>query len=426
MKVLIAEDHPVTRRILLKTLESAHYTVELVEDGSAALSALQVPDAPTIALLDWMMPGLDGPEVCRRVRSNPMKVRPYVIIVSAKTQKTEIAAALDAGADDFISKPISPDELLARLRVAERSIRHQVELRDQIEQLDALSQRYALLGEIVAQQLQPRSEDETEPAPFEDASGGVMAPPAPPTVAATGIPKTWLERADVETLTVRALTDLGLSVNPTVAPPGDRAAGASSYTAWAGFVDTRDQRWIDVVMEIDERSATLVHERALKRPAGSKQEISRFLAETHTVIGSAFRTALQAKGYEVLAPLRSRAQQRDLWEPALRYPSESVCYRFDLDGAVLDLVVIFFPCAMQTRPPGQPKANEILAETYPPASSSAAAPILVRGSALTPHFIREIASYSTSMRHAPPLKVYPLSPIAGRFHRPAELTRRDQ
>lgn len=426
MKILIAEDHPVTRRILLKTLEGAKYAVELVEDGERALAALQVPDAPTIALLDWMMPGLDGPEVCRRVRANPMKVRPYVIIVSAKTQKSEIAAALDAGADDFISKPISPEELLARLRVAERSIRHQVELRDQIEQLDALAQRYSLLGEIVAQQMQPRNEDEPELDPLADYDEPrTLAPAAVATaVAPTAMPKVWLDRTEVETLTLRALADLGLSSRATVAPPGDRAAGASSFTAWAGFVDTRDQRWIDVVMEIDEKSAALVHERALKRPAGSKQEISRFIAETHTVFGTALKAALQAKGCDVLAPLRSRAQQRDLWDPALRYPSESECYRFDLDGAVLDLVVICYPCHVQTRSPAQVKLNEIVAENYPP-SSTGGSPLLVRGSALTQHFIRELGSYASSLRHAAPVKVFPLSPVAGRFNKPAELGRRE-
>ena len=121
-KILIAEDHQVSRHLLERNLTNWGFNVVSAEDGEAALRILDSDDAPSIAVLDWIMPKLDGLEVCQRVRA--VRNRPYVylLLLTAKSQKEEVAAGLEAGADDYVIKPFDPDELRARLKVGQRVV----------------------------------------------------------------------------------------------------------------------------------------------------------------------------------------------------------------------------------------------------------------------------------------------------------------
>lgn len=410
MKVLIAEDERTTREILVRVLEKAHHDVQVVADGAAALEALLAAEGPLIALLDWVMPGLDGPEVCRRLRAAALRIQPYIIIVSSKNRKGEIAAGLDAGADDFLSKPTDPEELLARVRVAERTVGYQLALQRQLEQFESLGRRYSLLGEIVAQQLQPAPEAlEPDIDPLTEAEN------APPPLAPAPPPPTWFTAGEIEKLVPRALTELGLSANPAVSGKGERATGVASFTTWAGFLDLDHHRWIDLVIEIETEAAAVVYERALRRKPLGAQEICSFLAEIQTVVGTALKTALQSRGGTLIAPLLSRAQQRDLWEPAIRIPAECETYRFALDGLPLELAVVCYPCEPCARSPWDLRLHEILACPYP--SKQFGAPrIGERGAAITDHLIKQIANHADRMPKEENVSVYELSPIAQRFH----------
>ncbi|MSO19602.1 MAG: response regulator [Acidobacteria bacterium] len=128
MNILIADDDATNRTILVKFLEKWGYTVTIATDGAQAWEILQAPGAPNIALLDWMMPGMDGVEVCRRLRILRPTPYTYLILLSAKFQKQEILDGLNAGADDYITKPFSPNELAARLRSGCRIVELQDEL----------------------------------------------------------------------------------------------------------------------------------------------------------------------------------------------------------------------------------------------------------------------------------------------------------
>lgn len=119
MKILIADDDLVSRRHLEQTLVALGHEVVAVEDGLAALAALLKPDGPRIAILDWMMPGATGLEVCRLVRKQA-SFYVYILLLTARDRREDIVTGLDAGADDFLSKPFDPLELRARLRPGER------------------------------------------------------------------------------------------------------------------------------------------------------------------------------------------------------------------------------------------------------------------------------------------------------------------
>ena len=121
MRIILADDEPVSRELLARTLRSrSDFEVVVVEDGSKALSMALSGPTPDILLLDWMMPGLTGPEVCRRVRAADLSQQPYVVLITVKNKRDEVLEGLSAGADDFLSKPIAPDLLLARLALARR------------------------------------------------------------------------------------------------------------------------------------------------------------------------------------------------------------------------------------------------------------------------------------------------------------------
>jgi two-component system, cell cycle response regulator len=125
MRILIAEDDFTSRIILTAVLKKdGHEVVEAV-NGADAWEALQKPDAPCLAILDWMMPEMDGPEVVSRVRALQTERPPYLIMLTAKGGKTDIIAGLDAGANDYLSKPFDPGELRARVEVGRRMVEMQ-------------------------------------------------------------------------------------------------------------------------------------------------------------------------------------------------------------------------------------------------------------------------------------------------------------
>lgn len=127
MKILIADDDPVSRRVLeAALLRLGHEPVSAV-DGTSALAALAMPDAPRLAILDWMMPGVDGLTVCRTIRRNPGPYT-YVILLTARHQPEDLVQALDAGADDYLTKPLNRVELRARLQSGERVVALQEDL----------------------------------------------------------------------------------------------------------------------------------------------------------------------------------------------------------------------------------------------------------------------------------------------------------
>ena len=147
MQVLIAEDDRVTGEILARTLQRWSYQTTLVSDGVQALERLSVSTEPTLAILDWMMPGMDGPDVCRRIRQDMPLANMYLLLVTAREGRGDVIAGLDAGADDYIIKPFDPEELRARVAVGIRVLGLQQKLAERVAELQtALSNVKQLRG----------------------------------------------------------------------------------------------------------------------------------------------------------------------------------------------------------------------------------------------------------------------------------------
>jgi len=120
MKILIAEDDRISRRLLEASLIKQGYEVVIATNGLDAWEILRGLDAPRLAILDWMMPGMDGVQICRQVRARVQEQYTYIILLTAKNRKQDLIEGFDAGADDYITKPFDGQELKARLHSAER------------------------------------------------------------------------------------------------------------------------------------------------------------------------------------------------------------------------------------------------------------------------------------------------------------------
>ena len=135
MRILIAEDDSTLRTILTTMLESFNHDVVVTINGTEAWNTMQRPDAPSMAILDWNMPGMHGVEVCRRIRALKSPEPPYLILLTVRKEKEHIVAGLDAGANDYIIKPYDHDELRARLDVGWRILELQSALAGKVKEL---------------------------------------------------------------------------------------------------------------------------------------------------------------------------------------------------------------------------------------------------------------------------------------------------
>ena len=122
MKILVAEDNPLWRSVVQRNIEMWGHEPVLAEDGNKAWEILQRDDAPRLAILDWQMPGLDGIDVCRRLKRDPNRPFTYVVMLTSRDAQDDMVAGLDAGADDYLTKPIESALLRSRIAAAERIV----------------------------------------------------------------------------------------------------------------------------------------------------------------------------------------------------------------------------------------------------------------------------------------------------------------
>jgi phosphoserine phosphatase RsbU/P len=147
LRILVAEDQAVARFVLEDTLSSWNYDVISVADGVTAWEALRAEEAPKLALLDWEMPGLDGPDICQLVRQLATDQPPYLILLTVREGTEDLVAGLRSGANDYLTKPFQEAELAARLAVAVRTLELQRTLADRVRELEeALAQIKVLRG----------------------------------------------------------------------------------------------------------------------------------------------------------------------------------------------------------------------------------------------------------------------------------------
>ena len=146
-RVLVAEDDAVYRHLLQTLLQRASFEVTTVRDGIAALRSAEAEDPPRLLIFDWIMPGLTGPELCRRLRQrSSTQAYQYIILLTSKDAKTDTVVGLEAGADDYVTKPVDYQELLARLRAGTRILELEDRLLNTRAEMEYLASHDSLTG----------------------------------------------------------------------------------------------------------------------------------------------------------------------------------------------------------------------------------------------------------------------------------------
>jgi two-component system, cell cycle response regulator len=162
VKILVVDDNAELRLIIEALLTQHGWEVVTATNGDEAYAFLQKDDAPPLAIVDWMMPGMSGPELCRKLRESDETGRTYILMLTGRRETDDMVTALDSGADDFIAKPFNVDELQARLRAAQRLIIQREQLRTQanIDELTGILNR-AAIRETLSRALEQASRENT-------------------------------------------------------------------------------------------------------------------------------------------------------------------------------------------------------------------------------------------------------------------------
>lgn len=175
-QVLVVDDSPTQRLLLAAHLRRWGYEVREAQDGESALAAL-AEDPAALVLSDWMMPGLDGPSLCRKIREAPGDTYTYVVLLTARTERAAVSEGLNAGADDFLLKPVNPEELKARLKAGARVIAMQRGLAAQQRETETALNKVRALYEAIENDLSAASvlQREQLPAPVSTVNGCTVA-----------------------------------------------------------------------------------------------------------------------------------------------------------------------------------------------------------------------------------------------------------
>jgi DNA-binding response OmpR family regulator len=387
MRVLVVDDDPTAQKIMRLFLEKSGYKPEIRSDGKDIMQLAESEDPPQIYILDWLLPGKDGLTLCKELRTAHLKTRPYIFLFSSRNSGQDIVTALDAGADDFISKPFNVIETQARLRVASRLIEYQGELLQQLSDNEALMQRNNLLGEIIHRKTGGRT-------PALIATKAKVQSAKPTAKIVEGNPANF-GLQEVRFLLSSSLLELQLAVQSLQLQSRPSANNDLHWCAWSSIVVPSHGLWVDIVLDALPDEVLGLFKKSVGRPPENQTEKSVYFAEIARIIGGSFARTLSCRAGSAIQPLMPRAKLTDMHS----LPNQIDIKRFDLlvDGLMLGLTLSLSPSASLRLSPEETQEFDILAEPFPPSQFSGI-PLLMEGVTLTPRFIekmRQIAETSS-------------------------------
>ncbi|MCZ7649341.1 MAG: response regulator [Planctomycetota bacterium] len=406
MKLLVADDDKVCRMILEKQLAKTRHEVQIVSDGEAALRALQAAHAPQVAILDWMMPGLSGPQVCRQVRARQGVPYTYLIICTARSRSEDLVAGLDAGADDYLIKPYEAEELLARLRVAERILRVQEELREHAEQMERMLKRHNLLGDALARRASP--EDAVRAAPARDAQAA--APEAKPLVEGQ---LEYSERfAEVqalrrfEALVPRVFEQFDA---PVRADGAERVRpGLPVYLAGTSVYVETLASWLDLRISLDAPTLAALFQQITQTLSMELDDQVQLAAEFANQFQRTLKAALESEGHRVLTPYVARMLRAGEAPETGEAGGGGGAYLWATSTLALQFETREHPAKARSTPAAKLEAGDVVVEALPDGREVPAP--LSRIGALTAAQARNIRRWAEASKNPPAVKV--LSPSA--------------
>lgn len=418
MRVLVVDDEPTAQKVMQLFLARSGYTPIIHSDGSKVLELAQSEDPPPIIVLDWMLPGADGLTICRALRTAKLKSRPYIFMLSSKTNRDDVAAALDAGADDYVTKPFHINELQARLRVAKRTIEYQQELLHQIADNEALHQRNSLLGELISKQQPasvPAAAPVVPPASLVPAPAVVVVPDAAP---APKPPKTdvLFTTHEIRYLLSATLMELRLVLERVTLRADVIEPKLVNYGAWSAIMLHTKGYWMDLLLLAKGEASGKLFAQSLGRVSTSMGENEVFLAELARVVGLGFTRTLNTRQASAVQPLLSRTLNFSGRTGLPRLPLDTKVYDLVIEGQEVQLLVMLSDDAAIRVSPSSLREGDILAESYPPPSRTEV-PIFKEGVAMTPRFIEKLVDQMEVEPADWTLAIYRPSPLAKFFQR---------
>ena len=302
LDVLIADDDATTRLILETLLSRKGHRFQSYSDGKSALDALQRPGSPPIAILDWMMPRFTGLDICEHLKSIDSRNEKYIIILSVKDSKEEIAKGFQAGADDYMTKPIDYIELEARLMAAERTINQGRELRKYTRDLENLARRHNLLGELSSKQIMTNGEvAEAPPDAPSDSETESLSPKAAQLNAVL-----IFEKIVQATLNGLGLPTSKMPTADCLEPP---KPGQPVFITWVPVIIPEKDLWLDIVLEMKALTAHTLAANILGDDKPSLQHILDVLAEITNMIQGLVKAHLEREKLFSYAPFIPHARQ---------------------------------------------------------------------------------------------------------------------
>jgi CheY-like chemotaxis protein len=380
IKILVADDDSVLRKVLSSLLTKIGYDVEVVENGELALQALQRPNPPPIAILDWMMPGMSGPEVCKAIRQGvPKKIRTYIIILSVRREKDDIIAGLDSGADDYLTKPFYPAELQARLKVAERIIKYQNELNQYIDDLELLLRRHNLLGEILSKKTKFYKPVTSKATNVSDFASDLQRKIA-----------VLLPAEEVDKIIISIFNDLGVNEAKVVE---DNKEFKADFTACSPLVFIKESIWSDMRVDVDRQGAKNLFENLVKRTPVTDQELIDGLSEFLNIFQSRIRSGFEMLDIPVSTQLVPRGSKAtELQDLTQNYMAE-LCRFYQFGDSLLKLSFLFLVSQPIKKEISQLKVLDTLTESLVSPDASDVV-LLNEGVTLNIRYIQKLSQLS--------------------------------
>ena len=303
MRILLADDDAIARTIVKAALKKGGYEVDAVHDGAAVINALKADVGPRILILDWMMPGMSGPEVCQAIRTNPGKSYVYVILLTSKSDRNEIIGGLDAGADDYIIKPFDQDQFHARIRVAERVLRVHQNLIDIIDEQEMLLRRHNLLGDMLHKQELPASKTQQLEAV------SLSAKPLPATHFSNKI-QNFGVISEIDQVFARIFAQMGVSPVEWREPAESVANGNPDFVSCTSLYIPQSGIWLDVLLEMDQPSTLAMGLAVIGTLDVTEKDMLDMLGETLNLFQRSMKAKAASENIDIMVPFMPKAKPR--------------------------------------------------------------------------------------------------------------------
>ena len=410
MKVLIAEDDRDSAKLLRRYVQDAGHDVIMADDGNQTWKVLQREDAPKLAVLDWIMPGMSGVDICKALRAKRQNLRTYAIIITAKGKKKDVIEGLDSGADDFLVKPVDKGELLARLRVAERTIRLQERYVQVIDQQESLLRRHDLLGELVwklghsnqnSRGVNSDLSDDLHQAHKYSLGGESRA------------------LSNMGHFLVGLLNEIGFAMTSSLASRISSANQNLDFSSWCALIVKGTGMWLDVKIESDRNTAGELFYLMSGKEGKSDTHLLDAMSELANMYVENLKMALKEEGIDALRPYIAKAMYTRAVPARIPLGRRREQHILSGSGHVVRLTVIEYPVQVLKKAIARACCLDVLAE---PVYQSAGTDLLLlnEGAALDYQYISKLHDFLGANEKQIPISVLEPSPLTLIFNRAHE------